>query len=187
MKTYGCLKRSVRDKNQIILYDTYAEILLYNKEGNETARTKIDIDKVEKIKNIKWRYDLKNHYVVTGSSKQTKFIHAYLINIPKGMVVDHIDRNRLNNLSSNLRLVTYSQNGMNKGKQSNNTSGIVGVSWDKSRNKWEAHIKINKKKLHLGRFKNKEDAINARKEAEIKYFGEYRCKNPNINTVFKNK
>lgn len=54
--------------------------------------------------------------------------------------------------------------------QSNNKSGVRGVCWDKSRNKWKAEIKFKGKKIYLGRFENKKDAIAARKEAEEKYF-----------------
>ncbi|ARK33948.1 AP2/ERF family transcription factor [Lactiplantibacillus plantarum] len=52
----------------------------------------------------------------------------------------------------------------------NNKSGIRGVSWDSSRSKWEAKITFKQKTIHLGRFDNKKDAINARKKAEKKYF-----------------
>ena len=53
--------------------------------------------------------------------------------------------------------------------QSNNTSGIIGVRYDKSRNKWIAQIRFQNKIYFLGRYENKEDAIKARKEAEEKY------------------
>lgn len=83
--------------------------------------------------------------------------------------VDHIDGCGTNNKWSNLRLVSHSENHKNKRKPSNNTSGVVGVYWAKNMNKWEASIKINKKKIMLGYFINKEDAIKSRKLAEIKY------------------
>ena len=51
-----------------------------------------------------------------------------------------------------------------------NTSGITGVSIRKDRNKWLARKKKKKEVHHLGYFANKQDAINARKEAEDKYF-----------------
>lgn len=51
-----------------------------------------------------------------------------------------------------------------------NKSGVVGVSWDNSRNKWIAQISLANNHRHLGRFTNKQDAINARKAAEEKYF-----------------
>lgn len=52
----------------------------------------------------------------------------------------------------------------------NNTSGHKGVSWDKNRSKWLAYIKFKSKRINLGRFADKQDAINARIKAEEKYF-----------------
>lgn len=54
-----------------------------------------------------------------------------------------------------------------------NTSGVTGVSFDKSRNKWVAEIIFKSKKYHLGRYSEKKDAIEARKKAEQKYFQTY--------------
>lgn len=51
-----------------------------------------------------------------------------------------------------------------------NTSGVTGVTYDKSRNKWLAQIEFKGRHVYLGRFKEKENAIKARKEAEEKYF-----------------
>ena len=55
----------------------------------------------------------------------------------------------------------------------NNKSGITGVYWDKSRNKWMAQIEFQKKHYNLGRYSNIDDAIKARKEAEKMLFGEF--------------
>ena len=55
--------------------------------------------------------------------------------------------------------------------QKNNTSGVVGVSYAKDRNKWASQIKVNNKTISLGHFLKKEDAIKVRKEAELLYFG----------------
>ncbi len=55
----------------------------------------------------------------------------------------------------------------------NNTSGTSGVVWLKKSNLWRSRIEINNKSITLGYYKNKEDAIKARKEAEEKYFGEH--------------
>ena len=59
---------------------------------------------------------------------------------------------------------------LNKRKSINNKSGYKGVCWAKRREKWEAYIIFKGVKHHLGYFKNKQDAIKARKEAEEKYF-----------------
>ena len=86
---------------------------------------------------------------------------------------DHIDRNPLNNRKSNFRIATKSQQCMNRKKFSNNTSGFVGVGWRKRDQKWCSYIQINGKTKSLGYYKNKEDAIIARLNAEFKYYGEF--------------
>ena len=52
---------------------------------------------------------------------------------------------------------------------SSNTSGTVGISWYHINGKWAAYIRVNYKKIHLGYYTNKDDAIKARKAAEVKY------------------
>ena len=83
--------------------------------------------------------------------------------------IDHIDGNPLNNRIENLRDVVKRQNKLNSGKGVNNSSGCVGVSWNKKHEKWEAYIYSNYKKIKLGYFTDKQDAVKARKEANIKY------------------
>lgn len=83
--------------------------------------------------------------------------------------VDHEDGNRQNNRWNNLRNVDGFTNQKNMKKPSNNTSGTIGVCWDKSKERWNARIKVNSKTIHLGRYKELNDAVNARKAAEIQY------------------
>tara|TARA_R110000823_G_scaffold2797_2_gene11159 strand:+ start:276 stop:806 length:531 start_codon:yes stop_codon:yes gene_type:complete len=76
----------------------------------------------------------------------------FLNHIPCGLkyVVDHIDNNKLNNNLSNLQIITNRENcckDLKKGK-----SKYVGVSWDKSRNKWKSEIRVNGEYKYLGRF-----------------------------------
>lgn len=96
---------------------------------------------------------------------------------PLENLVDHKYGDKANNKIKNLRLATNSQNGANHIKlRSDNTSGVIGVYWNKKAKRWRAHIMINGKHIHLGYFINKEDAIKVRREAEIKYFGDFRGK-----------
>lgn len=89
--------------------------------------------------------------------------------------IDHIhgDKTRNDNRKSNLRIVTKSQNSMNKKIMSNNTSGVTGVGRNKSKKRWTAYIVVNNKQINLGVFDDINDAIKSRKAAEEKYFGEY--------------
>jgi hypothetical protein len=84
------------------------------------------------------------------------------------MQIDHINRIKDDNRACNLRLVTASENKQNTKRQINNTSGCSGVS--KQHNKWNASIKIQGKRIHLGSFINKEDAIKVRIMAVQQYY-----------------
>lgn len=84
-------------------------------------------------------------------------------------LVDHIDRDKLNNRWTNLREATHAQNNQNRVKSSASTSGHIGVSWSKTEKKWLARIGIDRKKLVLGSYINFEDAVQAYAAAKAKY------------------
>ena len=84
-------------------------------------------------------------------------------------VVDHINGNGFDNRWDNLRDVSQATNSKNCRPSKNNTSGVMGVCFDKSRDKWLASIKVNRKNITLGRFETIEGAALARKKAEKKY------------------
>lgn len=73
-------------------------------------------------------------------------------------LIDHININPLDNKIENLRVVNHSQNCRNQNKKKNCSSKYKGVSWDKRNSKWEARIRIDGKKKHLGNFINEEEA-----------------------------
>lgn len=91
--------------------------------------------------------------------------HGYL---PENYL-DHINRDRADNRIENLREVSQSCNIRNSNLSKASTSGFTGVSYDVDRGKWGAHIKVNYKKIHLGRYNTIEEAIRARYDAEIRY------------------
>lgn len=173
MYRYGEILYKTRfDKNKIIIHDNYAEIVLLNKDGEECGRALIDLEDVDKVKDIKW-------YLSHGYAKNSNsnlLIHRLVMDCPDDKVVDHINHNTLDNRKSNLRICTKYENSKNAQLSKNNTSGTTGVYWNKLKNKWQAGIKVNYKQIHLGYFDTKEEAVEARKQAEIDYFGEYRNK-----------
>lgn len=97
---------------------------------------------------------------------------------PSG-VVDHENRITTDDRIENLRDVTSSQNNMNRGISSVNTSGTKGVCWYARSKKWAAYIWKDKKNISLGRYYKIEDAIAARKLAEGKMHGEFSLKTSN--------
>lgn len=96
-------------------------------------------------------------------------------------VVDHINRDTLDNRKENLRLCSLYQNGLNKGLYRNNKSGYKGVSIrkDKIKNKYAAYIRFNKKLKHLGFFPTLELAATAYNDAATKFHGEF----ASLNTI----
>jgi hypothetical protein len=87
--------------------------------------------------------------------------------------LDHIDRNPSNNSISNLRQADRRTNNYNKGKQSNNTSGVKGATWNKAKGKWQVNIAYNGKNTYVGRFDTLEDAASAYEAAARRFHGEF--------------
>lgn len=100
-------------------------------------------------------------------------MHQVIMNSQRGEIVDHRDRDGLNNRRSNLRKCTTAQNICNGCNRKNNTSGFHGVSWDKSRQRWSAAIKYSRRMTHLGRHATAEAAARAYDAAARQYHGEF--------------
>jgi hypothetical protein len=84
--------------------------------------------------------------------------------------IDHVNRVAYDNRIQNLRLVDDKQNRENISIAKNNTSGHIGIYWLPKQNKWQAKIGHNKKRIYLGNFEQKSEAIMAMKQAEKQYF-----------------
>ena len=84
---------------------------------------------------------------------------------------DHCNRNTFDNRMKNLRPATFAENARNMSLAKNNSSGIIGVGWNKTMNQWQSRIQVNYDVIELGFFINKCDAIIARLKAELEYFG----------------
>lgn len=88
--------------------------------------------------------------------------------------VDHRSRSPDINHIENLRPATQQQNCRNRSVRSDSASGVSGVNWHAKQNRWHAQIQVDKgKRLHLGSFTSFEKAAEARRAAELRYFGEF--------------
>lgn len=89
--------------------------------------------------------------------------------IPEGFYIDHINGETADNRLANLRLARHKDNIRNSKIRTDNTSGVKGVSWDRSRGQWAASVG----KKHLGRFDTLLDAAAARKSAALAVYGDF--------------
>ena len=178
LRRYGKIfKYSSRDKtNHIEILEDHAEIFLIDKNNEICAKALIDLDDVDKVKNIKWhRSDLqRSTYYCISNNSEWRRIHRLIMGVTdKDIVVDHINHNGLDNRKSNLRICTSGQNTCNCLTSKNNKSGHKGVYWSKERKKQCAQISINNKTKGLGRYDTIEEAIEAREKAAKEYYGEF--------------
>jgi len=112
----------------------------------------------------------KNGYKYVSIRGSKYLLHRVIFKMHTGLEpshVDHIDRNPLNNTIENLRASTFAENAWNMNMPKTNTSGVMGVHWDKRREKWMAYMRQNGKRKHLGHYDDFDIAVSARKNAEI--------------------
>lgn len=173
------LDRTKFDSNEIIIKEDYAELLLYNQEHYEVARTIIDIEEIDKIKIHKWHLS-NNGYVATHIDLKIILLHRFILNVNNDdevidydNVVDHIDKNRINNKKQNLRICKQIENTRNNTLAINNKSGITGVYFSNAEDRWIPVVYVKRKRIYLGTFVNKNDAIIARLKGEKLYYGDF--------------
>lgn len=111
-----------------------------------------------------------------GSSQYFAHRLAWLIwhgKDPGEYCIDHINGNKLDNRICNLRLCTHAENMRNRKINTNSSSGLKGVSFDKSKNRWRAVIKFQNKSITIGRFDTPELAHLAYCKAAAELHGEF--------------
>ena len=119
-----------------------------------------------------------------NGDKVLTLMHRVVLSAKKGVQVDHINTDGLDNRKCNLRGCSHAENQRNRERYSNNKSGYKGVSWDKVNGKWRAQIKNKNKTEYIGIFENPIEAAKAYNNAALKYHGEFARVN-DLNTVGK--
>jgi hypothetical protein len=148
---------------------------------NKGLYAKVDDEDYEELLKYNWRAkkDGNVYYVSTGGyykgKNNVKILHRYIMNAPKGCMVDHVDGDGLNCQRHNMRLCNNQQNQFNQRiKTTNNKSSIYkGVVSLRTCNSHQAFIRINKVKVYLGSFKTPEAAAVCYNNAAIEHFGEF--------------
>ena len=181
-KSCGCLVKDVIAKTNELgrknnVYDLSKDYGIgYSSNNNEVFY--FDLEDYDKIKDYCW-YSNHDGYMCSSDKNKHLIMHRFIMNeMDTEINIDHFNRNKKDNRKENLRLVTKQHNNWNKGLQTNNSSGVTGVAWNKKAKKWVSYIMHE----YLGSFNNLDDAIKARKDAEYRYFGKWSYNNnTNIN------
>lgn len=127
----------------------------------------VDSEDINLVKQYKWHF-VKHGYAESVTKGKHIYMHRLITNAPKGKEVDHINGDKLDNRKKNLRLVNHTVN-MQNSLRKTNLSGFRGVR--KNLVGWQAYIFLKNKFINLGNFRTPEEAFEARREGEIKYFG----------------
>lgn len=140
-------------------------------QGYETIVDDIDYDLYG---HQSWHYS--HGYAAQKTRAGMVYLHRLIIGDGNSDDVDHINGDSLDNRRKNLRFATRSQNSMNKRRQRNNTTGFTGVHRLKSTGKFQAYIKKDGKRIHLGTYDTMMDAARAYCAVAEILFGEYKYK-----------
>lgn len=161
-------------KSPIRLVDDHLELITFNRKEEIESYAKFDIEDYEKVRKYRW---VKGNIYIIGSAshfrgRRNVRLHEYLMpKVKKGLCIDHINGDPLDNRKKNLRVVPVYMNVFNSIRQ-RGKSGYIGIVLDKTRKKYFTYITSKGKQINLGRYADIKDAIEARKKGELKYYGE---------------
>lgn len=173
-------------KNEFKIREDYAVIFLKNKKLG-IFECYIDIEDLERLKEYGWNWHVqysrttKTHYAQVseylgtfdGKPKyKSVLMHRFLTNCEKGMTVDHLNYNTLDNRQRNMRVVSLLENNQNRQNKanSNNSTGVRNVCWINSRNCYVVQFQINGKNTRMGKFDTLEEAKKYADENRHKYY-----------------
>lgn len=135
----------------------------------------VDTEIINRLKVHRWAawYSGNRWYAKTRIDGSEILMHRFILNVPEGKQVDHINGDGLDNRRCNLRICVPSQNMMNQTNFRGGTSKFKGVSWYKAGEKWRAYINKDGRQISLGYFEDEKQAARAYDEAAAELFGEF--------------
>lgn len=166
--------------NQIVLKDDHAVVVIDSKKHGQRG-VKIDREDIEKISKYRWfvnKNSAGNYYALTNVTAEkyrctSILMHRYIMGFPIE-IIDHANRDSLDNRKVNLRPATRAQNAANAGLRKSKT-GYRGVRTHTLNS--TARISIGGKEIYLGKFPTPLEAALAYDTAAKEHFGEFACLN----------
>lgn len=158
-------------ENKVIVDGDEARIILVGRDGEIRAEAVIDAADVWVVRGYRWALG-GNGYVIGSRGRSRVLLHRFLLDVPSGVLVDHRDRDPLNNRRENIRLSDATgnmANSVSRGK----TSRFKGVYFKRNSGKWAASVQCHGEVMWLGYFETEEDAARAYNEKAVEVFGEF--------------
>lgn len=120
-----------------------------------------------------WTWHMQGGYAIRWQKRRGILMHREIVQPPRGMIVDHKNRNKLDNTRDNLRVCTCGENARNRGKPHSSSSRFRGVSYRKEYGRWYARIRFKDRLMHLGSFTDEVEAARAYDRKAVELFGEF--------------
>lgn len=179
----GAVFKTRFDPNDFIDKKRNIVIVLRDKKGNIIGNAFVS-KKDKWVKNYKWFLSSggypSTHTIDEQNKDCVRKLHKIIF---PNNIIDHKNRNKLDNRRKNLRTCSRSQNQHNRNVNKNNKSGMPGVSWFKNNYGWcgwRCRITVQNKEITIGYFQDYDKAVKARLKAEQKYFGKFSPKSRKI-------
>jgi hypothetical protein len=144
--------------NEVRFTEEYAFMDILHK--GEIYEVRFDIEDVDRVQELRWH--INDGYVCSRSIKGEKhYLHRWIMEPADDKVIDHDDRDKLNNRRSNLIECTMVENNRNKPTRNRHSAYYI-----KEKDQWRAEVSHRNKNLHLGYFDTKEEAVKRIKEVK---------------------
>jgi hypothetical protein len=147
---------------------------------NSDEVTLVDVEDAEVVAPYRWRVNATGYVVTTrrvsrdGLGPNSIYLHRLIMGEPRGLEVDHISRDRLDNRRRNLRPATRGQNASNTPANRTSVSGYRGVVWHgRGAKKWTARVQAEGRVYYLGYFNTAEEAARARDQKAQELHGDF--------------
>lgn len=134
----------------------------------------IDAEDAPLAANKSWYISSNGYAASKTKGESVEYLHRLIMRskLSEDLEVDHISGEKMDNRKTNLRVCTHKENLRNLGIHNNNTSGYPGVSLNRT-GKYRVGIVVDNRNINIGYFDTFEEAVDARRKAELKYFGQY--------------
>ena len=130
----------------------------------------VDDEDYERFGSQRWHCSSAGYARQTGPNRESIFLHRLIVGAGLGQVVDHINRNPLDNRRANLRICTHAQNLQNARRRG---SMLKGVGLDKRDGRYYARVSVNGRRKNVGRFATEAEAHEAYLNSARRVYGEF--------------